>query len=75
MECRVCGKVLQGKLIYLASNMQRHIREQHRPDARKLVCMIDGCGKAFGRNSNLVQHQKAVHPAQLQESEDAALLN
>ena len=75
MTCQVCGKVFFGKQIYLPSNMQRHLREQHRPDARKLVCTIEGCGKAFGRNSNLVQHQKAVHSAQLQDSDDNALLN
>ena len=69
MECKICRKVLHGKQIYLASNMQRHLREQHRPDAKRLICPINGCGRAFGRNSNLVQHQRAVHSAQLQEAE------
>ena len=67
MTCHMCGRVLQGRLIYLHSNMRRHMRELHM-DAKKLLCPIDGCGKAFVRNHNLLQHQKAVHRGRLNES-------
>ena len=61
MTCQECGKVLQGKLIYLQSNMKRHVRELHSPVARKLVCSVAGCGRAFRRNHNLQHHQRTVH--------------
>ena len=61
LTCHVCGKVLQGKLVYLPSNMKRHIRELHSPAARRLSCNVEGCGRAFIRNHNLLHHQRTVH--------------
>ncbi|KAI4155376.1 MAG: hypothetical protein LQ340_001018 [Diploschistes diacapsis] len=75
VACPICGRVLQGKLIYLPSNMKRHIRELHKPHAKKLVCPTDGCGRAFARNHNLVQHQRTVHHVGPQGLGDDSPLN
>ena len=61
LTCHVCGKTLQGKLVYLPSNMKRHLRELHSPAARRLACRVDGCGRAFIRNHNLLHHKRTVH--------------
>ena len=61
LACTICGKVLSGKLVYLPSNMKRHMRELHSSAAKRLVCGVEGCGRAFHRRHNLVGHQKAVH--------------
>ena len=61
LVCQFCSKVLQGKMIYLQSNMRRHIRELHTKAARSLTCTIDGCSKTFTRRHNLQQHQSSIH--------------
>jgi hypothetical protein len=62
-ECHVCKRVLRGKVAWLPSNMQRHMREKHSSVPReRLVCKVSGCGKTFGRKHNMVTHMRTVHP-------------
>jgi hypothetical protein len=54
--------VLKGKVAWLPSNMQRHIREKHSNQAQqRLTCSVAGCGKTFGRKHNRAHHMRTVH--------------
>lgn len=61
LKCLQCPKVLKGKAIYLPSNMQRHIREKHSSQTRRLSCTVVGCSRSFGRNHNRRHHLQTVH--------------
>ncbi|MCJ1394845.1 hypothetical protein MMC18_007725 [Xylographa bjoerkii] len=58
LTCLQCDKVFRGKLVWLQSNLQRHMREKH-SEAKKFIC--PGCGKSFSRKHNLKVHVEAVH--------------
>jgi len=58
VTCDICGKVLRGKVAYLASNLNRHHREIHRAPVKQ-DCKI--CGRSFNRGHNLKHHMRAVH--------------
>ncbi|MCJ1478815.1 hypothetical protein MMC13_007499 [Lambiella insularis] len=60
LTCKQCGKVFRGKLIWLQSNLQRHVREKH-SSAKKLMCTHERCGKTFIRKHNLKVHVETVH--------------
>ncbi|MCJ1404597.1 hypothetical protein MMC11_007823 [Xylographa trunciseda] len=60
LTCLQCGKVFRGKLAWLQSNLQRHMREKHSA-AKKIVCEFPGCGKSFIRKHNLKVHVETVH--------------
>lgn len=60
LTCTQCGKVFSGKLVWLQSNVQRHVREKHSV-AKKLPCPHEKCGKMFIRKTNLNAHVRTVH--------------
>ncbi|MCJ1376987.1 hypothetical protein MMC17_000077 [Xylographa soralifera] len=60
LTCVECGKVFRGKLVWLQSNHQRHMREKH-SEAKKFVCEFPRCGKGFIRKHNLKVHAETVH--------------
>ena len=61
MTCPVCGKVLQDNRIWLGGAMRQHIHEYHFWGSKGLICTIDRCKAAFGRESSLFNHQKVIH--------------
>ena len=61
VTCTKCSKILRGNILWLPSNLQRHMREKHSPGARRLQCRENGCGRTFSRNHNLRVHMANVH--------------
>ena len=62
LTCPQCRKVFTGKLDWLPSNLQRHIREKHTEGGgKRLSCTVHGCLARFSRKSNLQVHLNSVH--------------
>ena len=63
LVCKSCGKTLKGLTKYLASNLQRHLRESCPGIAKKrrFPCLVRACAGNFSRPSNRAIHMKCKH--------------